>query len=83
MAIPSVHMAAQCVVDGEDSSTEIMETDIVTCAARVVLTRHSHLAAGKNQAMLCTLCLILHRGVCAACTCVCRIVTQLQVRLTS
>ncbi|KAA6421625.1 MAG: translocation SEC63 protein [Trebouxia sp. A1-2] len=46
MAIPSVHMAAHCVVDGEDASTDIMETDIVTCAVRVVLTRHSHLAAG-------------------------------------
>jgi len=47
MAIPSVHMAAHCVVDGEDASTDIMETDIVTCAVRVVLTRHSHLAAGE------------------------------------
>jgi len=47
MAIPSVHMAAHCVVDGEDASTDIMESDIVTCAVRVVLTRHSHLAAGE------------------------------------
>ena len=46
MAIPLVHMAATCVVDGEDASSDIMETDIVTCAARVFLTRHSHLAAG-------------------------------------
>lgn len=45
MAMPTVHMAAKCVVDGEESE-EIMETDIVTCAARVVLTRHSHLAPG-------------------------------------
>lgn len=48
MAIPSVHMAAHCVVDGEDATEDIMETDIVTCAVRVVLTRHSHLAAGKD-----------------------------------
>ena len=47
MAMPTVHMAAQCVVDGEDSASDIMETDIVTCAARVVLTRHTHLAAGQ------------------------------------
>lgn len=45
MAMPTVHMAAHCVVDGEESS-EIMESDIVTCAARVVLTRHSHLTPG-------------------------------------
>lgn len=45
MAMPTVHMAAKCVVDGEDSE-DIMESDIVTCAARVVLTRHSHLAPG-------------------------------------
>lgn len=46
MAIPTVHMAAHCVVDGEESS-EIMESDIVTCAARVVLTRHSHMTPGN------------------------------------
>ena len=51
MAVPTLHAAAQCIVDGEDASTEIMETDIVTCAARVLLTRHSHLAAGKLQAL--------------------------------
>ena len=46
MAMPTVHMAAKCVVDGEDSE-EIFEADIVTCAARVVLTRHSHLVPGE------------------------------------
>ena len=45
MAMPTVHMAANCVVDGEESS-DIMESDIVTCTARVVLTRHSHLSPG-------------------------------------
>lgn len=45
MAMPTVHMAAHCVVDGEESS-DIMESDIVTCAARVMLTRHSHLTPG-------------------------------------
>ena len=48
MAMPAVHMAAHCVVDGEESS-EIMESDIVTCAARVMLTRHSHLTPGMLQ----------------------------------
>ena len=45
LAIPTVHMTAHCVIDGEESS-EIMESDIVTCAARVLLTRHSHLTPG-------------------------------------
>ena len=46
MAIPTVHMTAHCVIDGEESS-DLMESDIVTCAARVLLTRHSHLAPGQ------------------------------------
>ena len=48
MAMPTVHMAAHCVVDGEESS-DIMESDIVTCTARVMLTRHSHLSPGMLQ----------------------------------
>ena len=48
MAMPTVHMAAHCVVDGEESS-DIIESDIVTCTARVMLTRHSHLSPGMLQ----------------------------------
>ena len=52
MAMPTVHMAAKCVVDGEDSE-EIFEADIVTCAARVVVTRHSHLVPGEPSVVGC------------------------------
>ena len=50
MAMPTIHMAAHCVVDGEESS-DIMESDIVTCTAHVMLTRHSHLSPGMLQYM--------------------------------
>lgn len=56
MALPTLHMAAHCLVDGEESS-EIMESDIVTCAARVVLTRHSHLTPGSASDTHLAICL--------------------------
>ena len=33
-------------VDGEDEGTQIQETDIVTCSAKVILSRPSHTATG-------------------------------------
>lgn len=39
-----------CQVDGEDG--EIMEQDIVTCSARLVLTRASHVLTGPSPSPL-------------------------------
>lgn len=33
-------------VDGEDEGTQVQETDIVTCSARVILRRASHASPG-------------------------------------
>ena len=33
-------------VDGEDEGTQVQETDIVTCSARVILRRASHSSPG-------------------------------------
>lgn len=46
-------------VDGEAEETQIVETDIVTCSARVLLTRPSHSLPGDILFTITSSCIIL------------------------